>query len=767
VKYVVKSATFTIPDAPVVALTVPADYDGTTCMTQDAVNTAFTNWLAEASMTNAGCGGMLSRVPENPTAPSFCGGEVEVTWTVTSDCETDVVKSATFTIPDAPVVALTVPADYDGTTCMTQDAVNTAFTNWLAEASMTNAGCGGMLSRVPENPTAPSFCGGEVEVTWTVTSDCETDVVKSATFTIPDAPVVALTVPADYDGTTCMTQDAVNTAFANWLAEASMTNAGCGGMLTRVPENPTAPSFCGGEVEVTWTVTSDCETDVVKSATFTIPDAPAVALTVPADYDGTTCMTQDAVNTAFTNWLAEASMTNAGCGGVLTRVPENPTAPSFCGGEVEVTWTVTSDCETDVVKSATFTIPDAPVVALTVPADYDGTTCMTQDAVNTAFTNWLAEASMTNAGCGGMLSRVPENPTAPSFCGGEVEVTWTVTSDCETDVVKSATFTIPDAPAVALTVPADYDGTTCMTQDAVNTAFANWLAEASMTNAGCGGMLTRVPENPTAPSFCGGEVEVTWTVTSDCETDVVKSATFTIPDAPAVALTVPADYDGTTCMTQDAVNTAFTNWLAEASMTNAGCGGVLTRVPENPTAPSFCGGEVEVTWTVTSDCETDVVKSATFTIPDAPVVALTVPADYDGTTCMTQDAVNTAFTNWLAEASMTNAGCGGVLSRVPENPTAPSFCGGEVEVTWTVTSDCETDVVKSATFTIPDAPVVALTVPADYDGTTCMTQDAVNTAFANWLAEASMTNAGCGGMLSRVPENPTAPSFCGGEVEVT
>jgi uncharacterized repeat protein (TIGR01451 family) len=32
----------------------------------------------------------------------------------------------------------------------------------------------------------------------------------------------------------------------------------------------------------------------------------------------------------------------------------------------------------------------------------------------------------------------------------------------------------------------------------------------------------------------------------------------------------------------------------------------------------------------------------------APVVALSVPADYDGTTCMTQDAVNTAFTNWLA-----------------------------------------------------------------------------------------------------------------------
>jgi hypothetical protein len=486
------------------------------------------------------------------------------------------------------------------------------------------------------------------------------------------------------------------------------------------------------------------------------PAPDPVALTVPANYNGTTCMTQAAVDQEYIDWLAEAGFTG-GCGASISN--DAPiSAPSFCGGSVTVIWTVASDCQGDVTESRTFTIPTAPAVNLTVPANFPGTTCMTQEDIDAAYASFVGGASFTG-GCGGVLSNNAP-AVAPSFCGGSVTVEWTVTSACEVPVVKSATFTIPAAPAVNLTVPANFPGTACMTQEDIDAAYASFVGGASFTG-GCGGVLSNNAP-AVAPSFCGGSVTVEWTVTSACEVPVVKSATFTIPAAPAVNLNVPANYTGTTCMTQDAVNTAFTNWLAEASMTNAGCSGVLTRVPETPTAPAFCGGSVTVEWTVTSACEVPVVKSATFTIPAAPAVNLNVPANYTGTTCMTKADIDAAYTAFVNGASF-NGGCGGSISNNAP-ASAPSFCGGSVTVEWTVTSDCEVLVVKSATFTIPAAPAVNLNVPANYTGTACMTQADVDVAYLAWLAEASFTG-GCSASISNnAPAN--APSFCGGSVTV-
>ena len=267
-----------------------------------------------------------------------------------------------------------------------------------------------------------------------------------------------------------------------------------------------------------------------------------------------------------------------------------------------------------------------------------------------------------------------DNTGAPAACGGSTTVTWTVTSTCETNVVKSATFTVPTAPAVTLNVPANFTGTTCMTQDEVNSAFSAWLTQAS-TTGGCNVVLTN--DNTGAPAACGGSTTVTWKADSNCEPDVLKSATFTVPTAPAVVLNVPNNYTGTTCMSQTVVNNAYTAWLAQAS-TTGGCNTVLTN--DNTGAPAACGGSTTVTWTAASTCESNVIKSATFTVPTAPAVVLNVPANYTGTTCMSQTEVNNAFTNWLAQAS-TTGGCNVVLTN--NNTGAPAACGGSTTVTWT------------------------------------------------------------------------------------
>ncbi|MBW6481137.1 MAG: hypothetical protein K0B37_17040, partial [Bacteroidales bacterium] len=125
-----------------------------------------------------------------------------------------------------------------------------------------------------------------------------------------------------------------------------------------------------------------------------------ISLKVPVHFTGTTCMTQEDVDAAYTEFVNGASY-QGGCNGNLT-IDSPLDAPPFCGGSVVVTWTVTSNCDGEedlfVQEARTFTIPDAPLVDLTLPADYTGTECMTQDAVNTAFDDWLADAASTG-GC--------------------------------------------------------------------------------------------------------------------------------------------------------------------------------------------------------------------------------------------------------------------------------------------------------------------------------------------------------------------------------
>nr|WP_320021551.1 gliding motility-associated C-terminal domain-containing protein [uncultured Draconibacterium sp.] len=737
---VTASATFTVTEAPVVALTAPEAETIAACTSQEDVNTAFTNWLTEVSYSG-GCNTTIDN--DNTGAPAACGGSTTVTWTVSSDCEDDVTASATFTVTEAPVVALTAPEAETIATCTSQEDVNTAFTNWLTEVSYSG-GCNTTIDN--DNTGAPAACGGSTTVTWTVSSDCEDDVTASATFTVTEAPVVALTAPEAETIAACTSQEDVNTAFTNWLTEVSYSG-GCNTTIDN--DNTGAPAACGGSTTVTWTVSSDCEDDVTASATFTVTEAPVVALTAPEAETIAACTSQEDVNTAFTNWLTEVSY-SGGCNTTIDN--DNTGAPAACGGSTTVTWTVSSDCEDDVTASATFTVTEAPVVALNAPEAETIAACTSQEDVNTAFTNWLTEVSYSG-GCNTTIDN--DNTGAPAACGGSTTVTWTVSSDCEDDVTASATFTVTEAPVVALTAPEAETIAACTSQEDVNTAFTNWLTEVSYS----GGCNTTIDNNNTgAPAACGGSTTVTWTVSSDCEDDVTASATFTVTEAPVVALTAPEAETIAACTSQEDVNTAFTNWLTEVSY-SGGCNTTIDN--DNTGAPAACGGSTTVTWTVSSDCEDDVTASATFTVTEAPVVALTAPEAETIAACTSQEDVNTAFTNWLTEVSY-SGGCNTTIDN--DNTGAPAACGGSTTVTWTVSSDCEDDVTASATFTVTEAPVVALTAPEAETIAACTSQEDVNTAFTNWLTEVSYS----GGCNTTIDNNNTgAPAACGGSTTVT
>ncbi|HEV7331534.1 MAG TPA: hypothetical protein VGN63_10890 [Flavisolibacter sp.] len=326
-------------------------------------------------------------------------------------------------------------------------------------------------------------------------------------------------------------------------------------------------------------------------------------LTCPANKTVGACMTQADVNAAFTDWLDDVVYSN----GILSTNPTTPAAPPACGGSTTVTWTVTG-CST-VTCSATFTVTNAPAVVLTAPANMTVGACQTQAQVDAAFATWLSGVQ-ASGGCNLQVSN--GNPSAPSACGGSVEVTWTASSSCEANKTASATFTVTGAPAVQLTAPANMTVGACQTQAQVNSAFATWLAGVQ-ASGGCGLSLSN--GNPTAPSACGGSVMVTWTASSSCEADKTASATFTVTGAPAVNLTCPQNVTLAAGQTPEQIANAYAQWLASASAS----GGCNLQLTNNSSGIPACGQTATVTWTATSTCGETKTCSASFTVPACEV----------------------------------------------------------------------------------------------------------------------------------------------------
>ncbi|MBK9271542.1 MAG: T9SS type A sorting domain-containing protein [Saprospiraceae bacterium] len=734
------TAIFTVEDAEEVMLTCPVDQTTAACQSQGLIDTLFGEWLEDAMFTG-GCNGSLSN--DAGAAPDYCGGSVTVTFTVSSDCESDVICTATFTVEDAPEVMLTCPVDQTEDACQTQDEINTKFDDWLNTA-MVSGGCNTMMTN--DGAMAPDYCGGSVTVTFNAESDCEDDVTCTATFTVEDATDVMLTCPPDQTEDACQTQAEIDTKFNDWL-NTVMVTGGCDAQITH--DAGPAPDACGGEVVVTFTASSDCADDMTCMATFTVEEPDDVMLTCPTDQMEDACQTQAEIDTKFNDWL-NTVMVSGGCDAQITN--DAGPAPDACGGEVVVTFTASSDCADDMTCMATFTVIEPDEVMLTCPTDQIEDTCQTQDEINTKFNDWLNTAMVTG-GCNTQITN--DAGAAPDACGGEVVVTFTASSDCEDDVTCTATFTVEEAEEVMLTCPPDQTEDTCQTQDEINTKFEDWL-DMAMVTGGCNTQITNDGGAP--PDACGGSTTVTWTASSDCEADVTCTATFTVEDAPDVMLTCPPDQTEMACQTQGEIDTKFNDWLGDA-MVSGGCNTMLSNSGGTP--PDACGGSTTVTWTASSDCEGDVTCTATFTVEDATDVMLTCPPDQTEMACQLQSEIDTKFNDWLGDATV-NGGCNAMVTN--DGGTPPDACGGSTTVTWTASSDCEGDVTCTATFTVEDAPDVMLTCPPDQTEMACQTQGEIDTKFNDWLSDASYSG-GCNAMITN--DGGTPPDACGGSATVT
>ncbi len=744
------SATFMLTAPADIVYTAPSGMMEESCdyADQAAVNTAISEWVAaqtlalEGSISN-GCSPVVTNDWSDATIVLCDGGSVIVEWTITDLCET-ITTSATFMLTAPADIVYTAPSGMMEESCdyADQAAVNTAISEWVAaqtlalEGSISN-GCSPVVTNDWSDATIVLCDGGSVIVEWTITDLCET-ITTSATFMLTAPADIVYTAPSGMMEESCdyADQAAVNTAISEWVAaqtlalEGSISN-GCSPVVTNDWSDATIVLCDGGSVIVEWTITDLCET-ITTSATFMLTAPADIVYTAPSGMMEESCdyADQAAVNTAISEWVAaqtlalEGSISN-GCSPVVTNDWSDATIVLCDGGSVIVEWTITDLCET-ITTSATFMLTAPADIVYTAPSGMMEESCdyADQAAVNTAISEWVAaqtlalEGSISN-GCSPVVTNDWSDATIVLCDGGSVIVEWTITDLCET-ITTSATFMLTAPAEVTYNIPADkeYDACWFADDDEVLTAFNVWLTEAALEANIGGGCNPQVNvAHGVLPGYCGGRVEVTWTITDLCIDPIVISADFIIKAPASVELTIPQDYTTEMCMSQEEVDGLFTRWL-NAVTYDGGCNSMLIMEPAQPVAPNYCGGRVMVTWTVASDCEEDATASAVFMVPMAPAVALNTPPDYTTEMCLSQEEVNGLFARWL-NAVTYEGGCNSMLTIEPMMPEAPDHCGGSVEVTWTVASSCEADVVMSATFTVP-ADLEAPVIDAPADKVVCM-----------------------------------------------
>ena len=170
--------------------------------------------------------------------------------------------------------------------------------------------------------------------------------------------------------------------------------------------------------------------------------------------------------------------------------------------------------------------------------------CETQADIDLAFTNWLAQATVSG-GCDPLLSY--GEPVAPAACGGEVTVYFEISDYClVTPITGSATFTVPAPSEVSYIIPLDKENIACsfVNDDEVLVAFNAWLIEAEEEAKISGGCNPKIEvDYGDLPDFCGGVVTVTWTISDKCIDPIMFSADFKIePDIIAPVIHAPSNY---------------------------------------------------------------------------------------------------------------------------------------------------------------------------------------------------------------------------------
>ncbi len=516
------------------------------------------------------CGGSgTSALPVDTgfEGPDCAGGVITRTWTITDECNNETVHVQKITVDPAEPIAF-LPIDDIDVPCADRDNIadyipQAHYTNNPQGSRTTSIGCV-ISGNVDGEYEVPDTSCGSFKVTYKFEDECGNTIDLSVTVNIVDNINPSIDVAASDVTVECGvdTKEGLDNdeAYQDWLDNNGYAEArdNCDDDLdwSNDSDSKTWSDDCGdtGSITVVFIAYDDCGNESKTVATFAIVDSTPPTMT---DAKSIVAVCDGAGNYAqYEAWLNDHATATASdeCDDDLDWTHDGPTdevellealGEDYNGcseftGSVEVTFTVTDDCDHDNSRSATFSIVDSLPPTFNVEASNDTVECddNTNNPTNMDdYQAWLDSHGGAEAKdvCSD-VSWSHDNPRPTgNACAWVYTVTFTATDECGNYATTTASFTIEDtlSPAISdhaedLTVECGYDDTD---QD-----FADWLADNGGANAIdlCDDDLTWTNDYNKRPfsDDCGetGSITVLFTVTDDCGNSSSSKGIFTIED---------------------------------------------------------------------------------------------------------------------------------------------------------------------------------------------------------------------------------------------
>ena len=667
------NGTLTVNKAAISAITgITASnktYDSTTAATLNTSNAAFTGIVSGDTLSLASASGAFADKNAgtgktvNITGLTLGGADV-ANYSLASSTAT-----TTANITQATISAVTgVTASnktYDGTTTASLNTSNAAFTGIIsgdtlsvASASGTfgdkNAGTGKTV-----NITGLTLGGADV-ANYSLASSTATTTANITQATI--SAVTGITASnKTYDGTTAATLNTSNAAFTGIVSGDTLSVASASGAFadknaeTGKTVNITGLTLGGADV-ANYSLASSTATTTANITQATISAVTGITASNKT-YDGTTTASLNTGNAAFTGLISGDTLSVASASGAFTD------KNAGTGKTVNITGISLGGADAgnyNLTSTATTSAANINKAALTATANdviktYDGQAFSGGNGISySGFVNGDNSSTLSGTLSFGITSQGARN------VGSYTLIPSGLSAQNYDITYANGTLTINKAAISAITgITASnktYDGTTAATLNTSNAAFTGIVSGDTLSVASASGIFTDKNAgtgktvNITGLTL-GGTDAANYSLASSTATTTANITQATISAVTGITASNKT-YDGTTTTSLNTDNAAFTGLIsgdtlsvASASSTfankNAGTGKIV-----NITGISLSGADV-ANYNLASTISTTTADITRATISAVSGVTANNKT-YDGTTAVTLNTGNAAFTGMIA-----------------------------------------------------------------------------------------------------------------------
>ena len=611
--------------------------------------------------------------------------------------------------------------------CSVDGSIQTQIDTWLANngnAVITSCGNNPQWANDYVLGSEQNGCAntGSIEVTFTFTDDCDTEIITTASINVvdninPDISCIGdLVLDCGFD----------QTQIDDWL----MNNASGSDLCSEPVITHDFQGFmpdCGqsGQVLVTFTATDECGLTSTCTSNLIVTDPNAYEVNCPENLE----VDLDDPNLLATinAWLELAS-TEDPCYDVDFPIT-NDFDPNDLNVQCDylsltVIFSATNDC--GIEKSCNAQIVASQNIGGTVNCPEPITVQCGDPNNEDIIAAWLQTASAEDHE--GNNIPLTSNYTMVDTQCGTTEILFSGVDNCGQDVNCGSMIIVEDSTGPVMTCPEDLNLSCGEDMASINA----WLSSISATDE-CGvGFITDNFNDVDFTLTCGesGHFEVTFTATDICGNESECVGRINIFDDSNIGINCP-----TNLILDDSVvdiDAAVQEWLATAEVVDpCDLGLQITNNYGTESITFDCGFIMgEVTFEIASTCGS--VASCTATISGNVDVTPTIDCPED-ITMVCGDATNDAsINNWVT--SVTAQDFAGfdleVVNDLPED--LGSLCG-VIEVVFTTKDECDNNLSCVHTITIEDneAPQIVCAPERAIDLSIGSAQSQINEIIAN------------------------------------